>query len=96
MAIHTIETRAFGESVHIDKLLLAVGACSSRAEARRLIKQGAVEIDGEKASNVATIWDGSILHVGKRFWCRLQLPHKELTLEKQGNQVRVLAIKPLI
>ncbi len=93
MTVHTIKSRAFGEDVDVSKLLFACGACSSRTEAKRLIKQGAVEIDGEKVGNVATIWDGSILHSGKRFWCKLRLLPKELTFEKDGNEVKILAVK---
>jgi len=35
-------------SFYLSKLLVELGAVGSRASALRLIKQGAVEIDGEK------------------------------------------------
>ena len=44
----------------------------SRSEARRLILQGAVEIDGKIiADDMVTIRDGSIIRVGKRRWGRI-------------------------
>ena len=82
MVTHTIKTQAFGERVDVGKLLFALGACSSRAEAKRLIRQGAVEIYPDRDSKPervgedckVTIWDGSILHSGKSFWRELKLP----------------------
>ena len=100
MVIQTIKTQALGEEVDVGKLLLAFGACSSRAEAKRLIRQGAVEIYSDRDSKpqqvgrdcMATIWDGSILHSGKSFWRELKLPPKKLTFEKQGSQVKILSV----
>ena len=37
--------------ISLSKLLVATGLAVSRAEAKRLIKQGAVEIDGKKATD---------------------------------------------
>ena len=91
--IKTIESKAFGEEVFVGKLIYKAGACSSMSEARRLIKQGAVDIDGEKAGDTVVIFDGSILRVGKRFWRELCLPPKKLTFEKHGNSVKILKVE---
>ena len=56
----------------IGKVLVSVGACKSRTQANNLIKQGAVEINGEKVGRIASICDGYILHCGKRFWAKLR------------------------
>jgi ribosomal protein S4 len=44
----------------------------SRGEAKRLITQGAVEVDGRRISGTtADVRDGSVLKVGKRRWVRI-------------------------
>jgi len=48
-------------------MLLATGLVKSRSEARRLITQGAIDIDGDKATDTsAMVPAGSIIKVGKR------------------------------
>jgi tyrosyl-tRNA synthetase len=50
----------------IRKLLVSSGTAASASEATRLIKQGAIEIDGEKISNfIVTVKNGSVIKVGK-------------------------------
>lgn len=64
----------------LPQILKNNGACKSKSEARRLIKQGAVEINGQKVYETnLNIEDGAILRCGKRFWQRLKMPM--LTLE---------------
>ena len=54
-------------------LVLSSGAAASNGEAKRLIKQGAVSINGEKAAGpTASISDGDVLRVGKRQWRRIR------------------------
>ncbi len=54
-------------------LVLSSGAAASNGEAKRLIKQGAVSINGEKAAGpTAMISDGDVLRVGKRQWRRIR------------------------
>jgi len=56
-------------------LLRQVGFASSNSEARRLVMQGAVTLDGEKVTDVETaltIHGDAILKVGKRRICRLR------------------------
>ncbi|RLC93228.1 MAG: tyrosine--tRNA ligase [Chloroflexi bacterium] len=60
------------DSVKVDDVLLATKLVKSRSEARRLLTQGAIELDGEKVgSNVVTACDGSVLKVGKRRFVKL-------------------------
>ena len=56
-------------------LLIAVGLAPSKSEARRLIRQGAVEIDGagvEADKKQVMIKKGSIIRVGKRRFVRVR------------------------
>ncbi len=61
-----------GSEIDISRLLVATGLAKSRSEASRLIKQGAVSIDGDKTStSTATIKSGCIIKVGKRRFARI-------------------------
>jgi tyrosyl-tRNA synthetase len=54
-------------SVSIPDILQKIGLVKSKGEARRLLAQGAVQIDGSKVTeNEAVINNGSIIKVGKR------------------------------
>src|SRR5712691_5337286 len=53
--------------------LVEVEFAKSRAEARRLIDQGGVRINGDKASADAELHDGDVLQVGKRSFVRIRL-----------------------
>jgi tyrosyl-tRNA synthetase len=56
----------------ISAMIVATGQAKSRSEANRLIKQGAVSIDGKKiSSNVAAVRSGSIIQVGKRRFAKV-------------------------
>ncbi len=71
--IYNIEKDA---EIWIVELLQKSSLVSSRSEARRLIKQGAVKIDGEKISNENlkfTPKDGSIIQAGKRRFLKIKL-----------------------
>jgi tyrosyl-tRNA synthetase len=50
-----------GHEVRLVDLLPATGYVSSRSEARRMIQQGAVDVDGQRVSDV-----GAMVHVGER------------------------------
>lgn len=61
-------------SKSIISILRSVGAASSNSEARRLVKQGGISINGQKIldpNSVITIENGSILKVGKRKFYKL-------------------------
>jgi len=60
----------------LSQLLVTVGLATSKAEARRLIQQGGVQVDGEKQSstNSVTVWKpgtSTVLKVGKRRFVRV-------------------------
>lgn len=61
-------------SKSIISILRSVGAASSNSEARRLVEQGGVSINGQKIldpNSIITIENGSILKVGKRKFYKL-------------------------
>ena len=49
----------------------ALGLASSKAEAKRLVSQGAVEVDGVRVTDALLIHDGAVVKVGKRKFVRL-------------------------
>lgn len=56
-------------------LLVITNSAPSKGEARRLVAQGGVSIDGEKVDDIAAsvdIKDGSVLKVGKRKFLRIK------------------------
>ena len=62
--------------INIVKLLGLTGLVSSSSEARRMIEQGAVKIDGEKVTDynlTLTPENDSVLQVGKRKFARLKV-----------------------
>jgi tyrosyl-tRNA synthetase len=69
------EKRLDSPSIRIIDLMREVGFASSNGEARRLVSQNAVSVDGEKVSDTDTRIELSaeprILKVGKRRFCRL-------------------------
>ncbi len=79
--IHTVElhdTITISDEAEIEvwrditSLLSDAGLVKSRSEAKRLLAQGAIEIDGEKLSTDHVILkDGSIIKVGKRGFLKI-------------------------
>ncbi|MFN2388547.1 MAG: tyrosine--tRNA ligase [Actinomycetota bacterium] len=64
-------------SAYLPRLLADLGLAASRGDARRLIAQGGVRIDGTAVSDEevpARRLDGALLQVGKRRYVRLSLP----------------------
>ncbi len=58
--------------VDISNVLIEKGLAKSRAEVKRLVAQGAVEVGGSKASSPAVdVSDGAVLKVGKRGFLRI-------------------------
>lgn len=74
---HAISKRDLKENkIWIAKLLTLTGLASSKSEARRLILQGGLKIDGRRFSDAEAeilISDGMVLQVGKRNFIRLRL-----------------------
>ncbi len=66
------------EKIRLSKLLAQLALASSVSEANRLIEQGGVEINGERAGNVKADFDLSkpaefVIKVGKRRFLKLQV-----------------------
>ncbi|MDP2719034.1 MAG: S4 domain-containing protein, partial [Dehalococcoidia bacterium] len=61
-----------GEKGDIVNVLVSAGMAKSRGEAKRLIAQGGVQIDGEKiTSDTVSLRSGSVVRAGKRNFVRL-------------------------
>ena len=60
-------------SMRLSRLMVDAGVAESAAEARRLINQGAVQLDGERvtADAAAAVGAGGALRAGRRRWVRL-------------------------
>ena len=74
--IPELELAAFDDEILLSKILVEGGLASSNSEARRLIQQGGVRVDGEPASDtktlVRTVGSASILlQVGKRRFAKV-------------------------
>jgi len=58
--------------MNLQEILVKAGLAPSRSDAKRLIEQDAVEIDGKKVTaNITPIKSGSIIKVGKRRFVRV-------------------------
>ncbi|MFW6107511.1 MAG: tyrosine--tRNA ligase [bacterium] len=66
--------------IWIVRLVLASGFAPSASQARRLVTQGAVTLDGQKITDPEAhveVADGQVLRVGKRRFAQLALPQAE-------------------
>jgi tyrosyl-tRNA synthetase len=63
-----------GETMAVADILYRAGLCRSKSEARRLIEQGGVNIDGETLTNADAVVDpvNAVVRVGKRRFLRLR------------------------
>jgi tyrosyl-tRNA synthetase len=69
-----VRVAADGESVHLPSVLVEHFGVASTSDARRLIAQGGVKVDGEPVSELdveATRLDGSLVQAGKRRFARV-------------------------
>jgi tyrosyl-tRNA synthetase len=74
-----IPTHALAGPVCVVDVIFAAGFARSKSDARRLVQQGAVKLDGQPVSNVeAQVEAGAerVLQVGKRFFLRLTPENK--------------------
>lgn len=63
---------AGARSLSVADVIAATGLAGSRSEAKRLVSQGAVEVDGQKVTGeTLAIREGSVIKVGKRRWVRI-------------------------
>ncbi|MEA2629493.1 MAG: tyrosyl-tRNA synthetase [Chloroflexota bacterium] len=58
---------------NVESALVNLGLARSRNEARRLIDQGGVRVDGEKVASDYDLRDGQVLSVGKRKFVRIRV-----------------------
>ena len=66
------EIDANGIAVDLSRLLVAAGVVPSRAEARRLLKQNAIEVDGVRlAEDQAHVPYGALVRAGRRRYVRI-------------------------
>jgi tyrosyl-tRNA synthetase len=64
------------DGLRIANLLKDASLVSSTSEGMRMIRQGAVKIDGEKVSDTALVIKAGaelVIQVGKRRWARVNL-----------------------
>jgi tyrosyl-tRNA synthetase len=76
-AVQTILVPGDGEGVQVDlpRFLAEHGLAPSRAEARRLLSQGAIQVDGVAVKEEATFLPyGSLLRIGRHQWARVARP----------------------
>lgn len=76
MPVEAEELRIKNKELNIVDLLMKSKLVKSRSEAKRLISQGGVDIDGEKISSIkyqVSIKDGLIVRVGKRQFVKIRL-----------------------
>ena len=77
MPVHSLPEEMRGAAtIRIDKLLRAIGLCSSGAEANRKLKEGAVSVNGQKHREMSLEVDSATqdltIQVGKK-WSRVKL-----------------------
>lgn len=68
-----VEEYRVTDSNNIVDILIGAGLAQSKSQARRLIEQGAVRVDGDSIDNLEKTIDknGSIINVGKRSYVRI-------------------------
>jgi tyrosyl-tRNA synthetase len=68
-----IADRTVSEPSDLVATLIEVGFAKSRGDARRLIEQGGVRINGEPAAANAQLTDGDVLQTGRRNFVRIRV-----------------------
>ena len=68
-----IEERTVTDPRDLVMVLVETGLRDSRGDARRLIEQGGVRINGQKAGADAILKDGDVLQAGKRSFVRIRV-----------------------
>ncbi|MCD7737998.1 MAG: tyrosine--tRNA ligase [Lachnospiraceae bacterium] len=76
----TLTAEQVGEKgINIMEMMVVCGLASSKSEARRLITQGGVSVDGEKVTNIDTLitaeklQDGIVVKKGKKIFHKVQM-----------------------
>lgn len=71
------EVEVTAATIWIARLLVQAGLAPSHAEARRLVEQGGVKLDGQAVTQAEYEWpvrSGAVLQVGKRRFARIVVP----------------------
>jgi tyrosyl-tRNA synthetase len=68
-----VPERAISDTKDLVGTLVEVEFAKSRGDAKRLIDQGGVRVNGDKASTETSLHDGDILQAGKRNFVRIRL-----------------------
>lgn len=71
------EVEVTAVTIWIARLLVQAGLAPSHAEARRLVEQGGVKLDGQTVTQAEYEWpvrSGAVLQVGKRRFARIVVP----------------------
>ena len=68
-----IAERTVSNRTDLVATLIEVGFAKSRSEARRLLEQGGVRVNGVKAASDAQLSDGDVLQTGKRNFVRIRV-----------------------
>ena len=67
-----VVSASVGRKVDIIEFLANAKVVKSRSEAKRLLAQGAIEVDGQKVTiNTVQIWHSSVIKVGKRRFVKI-------------------------
>lgn len=68
------------DGVDVVKLLVQVDFCSSNSEARRLISQGAVKLNGSRINTmkIAGLCDGDIIQAGKLKYVKIKIRRQDI------------------
>lgn len=74
--VPVVELSQTGSERRLFEVLVDTDLCSSRSEARRLVEQGGVSLDGVRSSDASTILSPGehLLQVGKRRFVRVRIP----------------------
>lgn len=65
-----------GGEIWVVKLVTTLGLCPSNGEARRMVQQGAVRVNGEQVEDVngqISVEDGMVIQIGKRKFAKVKL-----------------------
>lgn len=77
---YRVEDAKAGDTIGLARLVALTGRAASSGEARRLIRSGAVKVNGVKImeeSASCDLFDGMLLQVGKRRFCRVRVQGNE-------------------
>lgn len=78
--------------INMRKFLVEIMNIESLSKAKRLISQGAVEVQGIKATTEMVISDGDVVRCG-RAWVRVSLPREKFTFDVKGDEAALVGVE---